>query len=176
MSGKRANGEGSIFPYRNGFAAYVWVTKPDGKRARKYVYGKTRDEVHDKWVRLHQQAKAGPVATNVPTVATYMKYWLTEIVEPNLAPLTYTTYETLSRLYIVPGIGAKRLDDAAVRARGTDLAQQGHEDVPVLRTGKGPTAATDEPEMLCGWPVLPGSSLGSHRQGNPRSRSRSLRL
>ena len=35
----RANGEGSIFPYRNGYAAYVWVDKPDGKRARKYVYG-----------------------------------------------------------------------------------------------------------------------------------------
>ncbi|MET8122434.1 tyrosine-type recombinase/integrase [Micromonospora sp. NPDC005189] len=99
-----------MFPYRNGFAAYVWVTKPDGNRDRKYVYGKTRDEVHDKWVRLHQQAKAGPVATNVPTVASYMTYWLAEIVEPNLAPLTYATYETLSRLYIVPGIGAKRLD------------------------------------------------------------------
>ena len=26
---RRANGEGSIFPYRNGYAAYVWVTKPD---------------------------------------------------------------------------------------------------------------------------------------------------
>ena len=37
----RANGEGSIFPYRNGYAAYAWVTKPDGRRARKYVYGKT---------------------------------------------------------------------------------------------------------------------------------------
>ena len=24
MSGKRGNGEGSIYPYRNGFAAYVW--------------------------------------------------------------------------------------------------------------------------------------------------------
>jgi 2-succinyl-5-enolpyruvyl-6-hydroxy-3-cyclohexene-1-carboxylate synthase len=24
------------------------VTKPDGKRARKYAYGKTREEVHDK--------------------------------------------------------------------------------------------------------------------------------
>jgi hypothetical protein len=23
MTGKRANGEGSIFPYRNGYAAYV---------------------------------------------------------------------------------------------------------------------------------------------------------
>lgn len=57
----RANGEGSIFPYRTGFAAYVWVTKPDGKRTRKYVYGKTRDAVHDKWIKLHQQAKTGPV-------------------------------------------------------------------------------------------------------------------
>jgi hypothetical protein len=31
MTGRaRANGEGSIFPYRNGFAAYVWVSKPNG--------------------------------------------------------------------------------------------------------------------------------------------------
>ena len=36
----RANGEGSIYPFRNGFAAYAWVDKPDGKRGRKYVYGK----------------------------------------------------------------------------------------------------------------------------------------
>jgi hypothetical protein len=44
----RANGEGSIFPYRNDFAAYVWVTKPNGQRQRKYVYGTTRQIVHDK--------------------------------------------------------------------------------------------------------------------------------
>ena len=36
MTGKRANGEGSIFPYRNGYAAYVWVTQPDGARRRKW--------------------------------------------------------------------------------------------------------------------------------------------
>ena len=36
MNGEREarNGEGSIFPYKNGWAAYVWVTTPDGK-ARK---------------------------------------------------------------------------------------------------------------------------------------------
>src|SRR5262245_49757944 len=44
----RANGEGSIFPYRNGYAAYAWVTTPAGRRVRKYVYGKTREEVHAK--------------------------------------------------------------------------------------------------------------------------------
>jgi hypothetical protein len=70
----RANGEGSIYPYRNGFAAYAWVTKPNGTRGRKYVYGKTREEVHDKWLVLHQQAKAGPVATTSPTFATYAPY------------------------------------------------------------------------------------------------------
>ncbi|MEU4566314.1 site-specific integrase [Micromonospora sp. NPDC023956] len=111
----RANGEGSIFPYRNGFAAYVWVTKPDGKRTRKYVYGQTREVVHDKWIKLHQQAKAGPVATRVPSLGDYLTYWHREVVRPNLAPLTCATYETILRLYVIPGLGGKRLDRLQVR-------------------------------------------------------------
>ena len=31
----RANGEGSIYPYKNGYAAYVWVTTPEGQRKRR---------------------------------------------------------------------------------------------------------------------------------------------
>lgn len=106
----RANGEGSIFPYRNGYAAYAWVTKPDGKRARKYVYGKTREEVHEKWVKLQGQAQQGPVATRVPTFGDYVRYWLREIVAPNLSPGTEVTYEYVARCYLIPGLGAKRLD------------------------------------------------------------------
>ncbi|MBD0738962.1 tyrosine-type recombinase/integrase [Streptomyces sp. CBMA29] len=115
MSTKRSNGEGSIYPYKNGHAAYVWVTKPDGKRARKYVYGKTRDEVHDKWIRLHAEAKNGPVATRHRTVAQFLAYWLESIVKPNLAPLSYVSYEGCARLYINPHLGAKRLDKLTVR-------------------------------------------------------------
>src|SRR5688572_21142291 len=85
----RSNGEGSIYPYRNGYAAYVWVTKPNGRRARKYVYGKTREIVHDKWIKLQQAAKDGPVATTAMTVAAYFSYWLEEVIKPNRAPLTY---------------------------------------------------------------------------------------
>lgn len=48
----RANGKGSIFPYHHGFAAYTWVTKPDGQRQRKYLYGKTREQVHEEWLKL----------------------------------------------------------------------------------------------------------------------------
>jgi integrase len=111
----RANGEGSIFPYRNGFAAYVWVNTPTGLRDRKWVYGKTRDVVHDKWLKLHQAAKAGPVATSTPTIAHYMHYWLTEVIEPNRAPSTYGGYEMFNRLYISPVLGTKRLDRLQVR-------------------------------------------------------------
>ncbi|WP_367432634.1 site-specific integrase [Streptomyces celluloflavus] len=115
MSGKRGNGEGSIYPYKNGFAAYVWVTTPDGKKKRKYVYGKTRDEVHDKWLKLHMEAKKGPMPTRHRTLAAFLSYWLESIVKPNLAPLTYVSYEGSVRLYIGPHLGSKRLDKLTVR-------------------------------------------------------------
>jgi integrase len=115
VSGKRGNGEGSIYPYRNGFAAYVWVDTPEGKRKRKYVYGPTREEVHGKWIELHTEAKKGPVATRHRTLAVFLAYWLGEIVKPNLAPLTYVSYEGSVRLYINPHLGAKRLDKLTVR-------------------------------------------------------------
>ncbi|MFI5759130.1 tyrosine recombinase XerC [Streptomyces sp. NPDC051569] len=115
MSVKRSNGEGSIYPYKNGHAAYVWVTKPDGKRARKYVYGKTREDVHAKWIKLHAEAAQGPVVTSSPTLAQYLTRWMAEVVEPDLKPKTAETYAMHVRLYIGPGLGGKRLDKLTVR-------------------------------------------------------------
>lgn len=115
MSGKRGNGEGSIYPYKNGFAAYAWVTTPEGNRKRKYVYGKTREEVHDKWIKLHAEAKQGPVVTSSPTLGQYLARWLKEVVTPDLKPKTAETYAMHVRLYITPGLGSKRLDKLTVR-------------------------------------------------------------
>lgn len=56
----RSNGEGSIYSYRDGCAAHVWVTTPSGTRKRKYAYAKTREEIHEKWIRLPQQAQRVP--------------------------------------------------------------------------------------------------------------------
>lgn len=114
-SSKRANGEGSIFPYRNGFAAYAWVDTPDGKRRRKYVYGKTRDVVHAKWLTLLKQAAARPVTTRAPKLKEYLTYWLDQVVRTSLKPKTAETYALHVRLYIVPGLGEKRLDKLTVR-------------------------------------------------------------
>src|ERR1051326_6521768 len=111
----RANGEGSIYPYRNGFAAYVWVDRPDGTRKREYVYGQSRDEVHDKWIKLHAASKKGPVPTGSRTLSNFLDYWLREIVKPARAPLTYVAYESAVRLHINPYLGSKRLKKLTVR-------------------------------------------------------------
>ncbi|MFI6790905.1 tyrosine recombinase XerC [Nonomuraea sp. NPDC050383] len=113
--GKRSNGEGSIFPYKDGWAGYVWVTTPEGKRTRKWAYGKTREETHEKWLNLHEQSRKGPVPTKNPTMTAYLSRWLEEVIRPNREPTTYVAYEPLVRLYIVPGLGKKRLDKLTVR-------------------------------------------------------------
>lgn len=114
-SAARGNGEGSIYPYRGGFAAYTWVVTTSGRRVRKYVYGRTREEVHARWQALQRAASLGPVVSSSPTVAIYLARWLEETVAPNLAPLSTATYRTLVRLYIVPGIGPIRLDRLRVQ-------------------------------------------------------------
>ena len=112
---RRHNGEGTIYPYRNGYAAQVWVTTPQGRRERKTVYGKTREVVHDKWVQLQEQARRGPVTTKVPRLEEFAVGWLHDVVAPNLAPTTAANYELFTRLYIVPDLGAKRVDRLSVR-------------------------------------------------------------
>ncbi|GAA2375944.1 hypothetical protein GCM10010404_34610 [Nonomuraea africana] len=74
--GKRANNEGSIFPYKTGYAGYVWVTTPEGRKTRKWCYGKTREETHEKWIKLHELARKGPVVTKSPKLSDYLAFWL----------------------------------------------------------------------------------------------------
>jgi integrase len=106
----RGNSEGSIYPVPGGWRAYAWVTGPDGIRRRKYVKAVTYEDTQRAWRRLRAQADRGPVASNLPTLREYLAYWLSEVVKPNLAPKTYEFYELFARLYIIPHLGAKRLD------------------------------------------------------------------
>jgi hypothetical protein len=83
---KRGNSEGSLYQSSDGWRGYVWCTRPDGTRSRKYVRGKTYDEARQNWVNLRDQASRGPVSSGIPKLGEFLAYWLKEIVEPNLAP------------------------------------------------------------------------------------------
>jgi integrase len=112
---KRGNSEGSLYQSSGGWRGYVWCTRPDGTRYRKYVRGKTYDEARQNWVKLRDRASRGPVSSGIPRLDEFLAYWLKEIVEPNLAPKTYEKYEMFSRLHIIPYFGGKSLDKIQVK-------------------------------------------------------------
>jgi hypothetical protein len=47
MATRRQSGDGSIYRVRTGFRTYVWVTTSAGRKQRKYVCGKTREEARE---------------------------------------------------------------------------------------------------------------------------------
>ncbi len=55
---RRHNGEGPIYPVKDGYRGYVWCTKPTGERYRKYVKGKSYDETQRAWLKLRDEARA----------------------------------------------------------------------------------------------------------------------
>ena len=65
-------------------------------------------------------------------------------MRPNLKPKTYEKYEAFVRLYIVPGLGSKRLGKLAVRDVRAWL-NEGAPDVSVLRRGPVRVRRADRP-------------------------------
>jgi hypothetical protein len=64
---RRRNGEGSIYPVKDGYRGYVWCANPAGERYRKYVKGKTYEDTRVAWLKLRDAAGRGPVASDVPS-------------------------------------------------------------------------------------------------------------
>lgn len=110
---RRGNLEGSIF-YRKDrklWAVTVTLGYDDrGKLRRVTKYAKTKDEAVQLLADLQRQAGQGLLAEpSRVTVGEYMQHWLDDVMRPKLRPSTYTRYETVVRLHIVPRIGRTKL-------------------------------------------------------------------
>lgn len=119
MSGRRANGEGSIYPCKGGWAAYVWVTTPAGRKDRKYIYGQDREKLSEEWTELKARAVKMPIPTSTPNVEEYLTYWLEEVIKPNREDNTYSAHELNARLHIIPSLGKKKIDPKKLTVRVT---------------------------------------------------------
>jgi len=110
-SKRRANGEGTIYPRKDGRwegAAYVLTTDNTLKRVRQY--GRTREEVHKKLVKLQDRSARGvPVANKSWKLGDFMDYWLEQAVRPSKSWNTYKKYEQTVRLYLKPDLGNQPL-------------------------------------------------------------------
>ena len=111
LTGKNANGEGSIYRRPDGrWETKFFVDTPDGRRKRISVYANSEREALNELNKLRDQQRRGiPIAITTLTVAEYMAYWLEHIAEPSVRRTTYATYEGDVRLHIIPGIGKRKL-------------------------------------------------------------------
>ena len=124
MGKRRANNEGSIWQRQDGrWTGAAYVLTSEGILKRTYVYGRTREDVHGKLVKMQDRSAQGiPVPAKAWKVGEYLDYWLTEVAARSVRPTTYAKYEVMIRLYLKPGLGRHRLD--RLRRYRADILQQ----------------------------------------------------
>jgi integrase len=112
MAKRRANGEGAITKRADRrYQAAAYVYHPDGTRVRKFVYGKTRAEVAEKLTAMQKQTRHGiPAATSAMPLTDYLTYWLAAVAAVRPKPSTLMSYEVMTRVYIQPSLGKKKLN------------------------------------------------------------------
>ncbi|MEV0123351.1 site-specific integrase [Streptomyces sp. NPDC050703] len=113
---RNPNGAGTITKRKDGrYQCAVYVLQPDGTRARKFAYGKTWQECDTKRRELLAKVDQGvPVPTRSAKLSDWLPYWLDNIVKPRRKLSTFDKYEAHVRLYLVPMLGAKRLESLGV--------------------------------------------------------------
>jgi integrase len=107
---RRGHGEGSIYRRPDGrWTAVLDLGWQDGKRRRKYLYGRTRDEAARKLARALAQRQQGHGFTSERlTVEQFLDVWL-EAKKATIRPSTWKRYAELTRRHVNPAIGKRRL-------------------------------------------------------------------
>ena len=108
---RNPNGSGTIGPRKDGrYELKLFVDTPDGRRKRISVYGASWEEADAERTRLKELQRRGiPVDVTTMTVGKYLQQWLEDVARHQVRPTTYRSYEQLVRLYLVPGLGKKKL-------------------------------------------------------------------
>lgn len=112
-STKRSDGDGSIYydKSRDRHVGVLVVGWRDGKPQRRKVSGKSRADAARKLRELREKIAAGQLpAGRVPTVGEWLTFWLDQIAAAKVRPSTLRGYRTYVTRYLIPLLGARRLD------------------------------------------------------------------
>lgn len=117
---KSANGTGSVWRRKDGrySAAITYPYHRDGVTHRKRAQTtKSTWEAAHRWLMERQRDLLGGVQSSPdnPRVGEYLDMWLSEVVEPSVAPKTYEKREYHVHSHIAPGLGNVRLKELSPR-------------------------------------------------------------
>ncbi|GGS07399.1 site-specific integrase [Streptomyces nojiriensis] len=107
----RANGDGTVYQRKDSrWEAAGYVLAPGNTRKRVRVYGTTRKEALAKLTEKIANSNRGlPAPSAQGSLAAYLTYWLENIAVHQLRENTHTRYTAVARLYLIPGLGRKKL-------------------------------------------------------------------
>jgi integrase len=121
---KNGNGEGSIYEHKRngkkvGYRGAYTVYTAEGPK-RRYVTGKTREEVRQKLVRAIADRDGGLVFdADGQTIREYLERWFETSVRGSVRESTYESYRRQVRRYVVPAIGGVKLKNlSAMHVQG----------------------------------------------------------
>ncbi|WP_034092089.1 tyrosine-type recombinase/integrase [Streptacidiphilus albus] len=141
----RANGDGTVYQRKDGrWEAAGYVLAPGDTRKRIHVYGTTRKEALAQLTEKVATSNRGIAAPSAQgSVAAFLTYWLENVAVHRLRENTHTRYTTVVRLYLIPGLGKKKLAKLTAKDVRTWLDQ--------LRTtcqccARGIDTARDQPQ------------------------------
>ncbi|MBA2619508.1 MAG: site-specific integrase [Rubrobacter sp.] len=116
MSGKRGNGEGSIYPVRDkngrvkGYRGSYWVHTADGPK-RRYISGRRREDVRDELANALSDRLGGLVFdAGAMTVGDYLDRWMKD-VEGTVRESTHQRYGYAVGPHLKPALGKIKLKD-----------------------------------------------------------------
>lgn len=103
MASKRANGEGSIGKYKDGWRSRIMIGyDEDGKPIRKEFYGKTQKEAKEKLEQFKKQyLMQNIVVDDKTTVEQWFYTYIFEYKQNKIKPSSFERYEGLYRNYIL---------------------------------------------------------------------------
>jgi integrase len=104
---RRGQGDGSIFKRGDRrWCAIVDLGWENGKRRRKYFYGKTRSEAADAVHKaIHAKSQGLPIAIERQKLGQFLENWLEQSVRPRVRPRTYESWLLIVRRHIIPTLG-----------------------------------------------------------------------
>jgi integrase len=119
---QRSRGEGTISgPRKDGrYVGAFYALTTAGTHKRVYVYGRTREEAHERLIEEQSKAARGiPIPARSWRLGNYLDYWLEHVIKPTRRPATYALYEMIVRVHLAPALGKyelKRLSVPTVQA------------------------------------------------------------
>lgn len=103
MANKRANGEGSLGKYKDGWRSRIMIGyNEDGKPIRKEFYGKTQKEVKEKLEQFKKQYLMDHIQVDdKTTVEEWFYTYIFEYKQNKIKPSSFERYEGIYRNYIL---------------------------------------------------------------------------